>query len=644
LIASHVVACNSCEEALERLDNDDTLVVALRRHVPRTPPADESVRESPQGVTGPAGAFSRLAVGHRIASDELVAEVGRGGMGVVYKARQVGLNRLVALKVALPGQVPLEARNRFHTEGEAIARLEHPNIVRVYECGEEDGQPYFSMELVEGQSFAQKLSAGPLLEREAAELVQTLARAVAFAHQKGVIHRDLKPANVLIAADGAVKLTDFGLAKLLDAELGQTQRETVLGTASYMAPEQARGDVAAVGKPADVYALGAILYEALAGRPPFRAETRVETLQQVQAQEPIPPSRLSPCLEAVCLKCLEKDPGRRYPSAAALAEDLARWAQGRPTLARPVGPLLRCCKAMRRRPVLAAAALACVLGVVCGLAFFYFNDPDKPIRKVEAQLARGRKTVLIGETGGPAWSRWRQGGNGRRGSVAPGGTFTVSSWGVGLLELVRDPQWDHYRLHAEVKHEKSAPARGEVGVYCAGREFQAAGGPIHFFTRLTFNDIVSAKGRWDERFGRAPPGKPRPPRPKGNKVFLAPRLYAEWGQKVIWNWALAGANPELFQPAARPGGPWRRLEVEVTPEAVRAWWGEDRQPVGVLTAQGVVNHTTLALTLRKKMRPDDRSVDRIDPGLVPRGSLGLVISESSASFCRVVVEPLGAED
>jgi serine/threonine-protein kinase len=260
-------------------------------------------------------------------------------MGVVYKARQVGLNRLVALKRIRSGSHATAAeRERFKAEAEAVARLRHPNIVQVYEVGEHQGQPYLSLEWVDGGSLAQKTAAGPLPARDAAELVAQTARAVHDAHRHDVIHRDLKPANVLLAADGTPKVTDFGLAKLLDVVTGRTEPGAILGTPSYMAPEQAEGKNRDTGPAADVYGLGAILYECLTGRPPFQGKTGVETLEQVCTQDPRPPRLVRPGLprdlETICLKCLRKEPEQRYLSAGELADDLDRHLGGEPILAR----------------------------------------------------------------------------------------------------------------------------------------------------------------------------------------------------------------------------------------------------------------------------------------------------------------------
>jgi serine/threonine protein kinase len=308
---------------------------------------------------------------------ELLGELGRGGMGVVYKARQAALNRVVALKMVLAGSHASAGElARFRTEVEAAAHLQHPNIVQVYEVGEYDGRPYVALEYAEGGSLKDFLAGAPQSPRAAAELVEPLARAVHHAHQRGVLHRDLKPSNILVTGAGParsaspapsspstrpplaetisgpasrhpppdtrLKIADFGLAKWLEDDSGQTQTGQVLGTPSYMAPEQAEGRKD-IGPAADVYALGAILYECLTGRPPFRGPSVHATLEQVRTQEPVSPRWLQPDtprdLETVCLKCLEKEPGKRYASAEALGDDLRRLLEGRPVLARPVGPV-----------------------------------------------------------------------------------------------------------------------------------------------------------------------------------------------------------------------------------------------------------------------------------------------------------------
>ena len=296
---------------------------------------------------------------------EIVRELGRGGMGVVYLAKQAGLERLVALKMLLAGKyAALVERIRFKSEVEAIGRLQHPNLVQVFEVNEHDHRAYFSMEFMDGGTLDDKIDSRPQPARQAAALVETLARAMHVAHQHGVVHRDLKPANVLLTADGAPKITDFGLAKRLDVELGPTLTEHILGTPSYMAPEQAAGRSKQVGPGTDIYSLGAILYEMLTGRPPFDGVGAMDVVRQVIDEDPVPPRRLQTSvpidLETICLKCLHKQPVQRYTSAADLADDLHRFLADEPIVARPIGWLGRLAKWARRRP--AAAALIAVIG------------------------------------------------------------------------------------------------------------------------------------------------------------------------------------------------------------------------------------------------------------------------------------------
>jgi tRNA A-37 threonylcarbamoyl transferase component Bud32/mono/diheme cytochrome c family protein len=301
---------------------------------------------------------------------EILAELGRGGMGVVYKARQTKLKRLVALKMILAGaHASTKELARFNAEAEAVARLHHPNIVQIYEVGEHQEKPFFSLEFIEGGNLAQRYRGQVMPPPQAAELLQTLARAIHHAHLHGIIHRDLKPANILLTADGIPKITDFGLAKQVDREISATQSGAVMGTANYMAPEQAWGKAKGVGPSADVWSLGALLYELLTGRPPFIGETPMDTILRVMSEEPMAPSRLRPGvprdLETICLKCLNKSPAQRYPTALALAEDLQRFQEGRPILARPIGPLGRFIKWAKRHP--AISTLAAVLMVIAGL-------------------------------------------------------------------------------------------------------------------------------------------------------------------------------------------------------------------------------------------------------------------------------------
>ncbi len=334
--------------------------------------AELSPSDPMQGVRSPAA----------VSGHEILGELGRGGMGVVYRARQIGLNRMVALKMILSGNhAGRQELARFKAEAEAIARLQHPNIVQIHEIGEHDGLPFFALEFCAGGSLARKLDGKPLSAEPAAQLVETLARAMAAAHRASIVHRDLKPANVLLTGDGVPKIADFGLAKRLD-EAGLTGSGAVMGTPSYMAPEQARGEVRTIGPAADIYALGAILYECLVGHPPFKADSAFATITQVIFDEPAPPSRIQRTLprdlETICLKCLQKDPAKRYASADELADDLARFLAGEPIAARPVGRLERAWRRVRRNPVLAGVGVAAVGLLVVVVLLVMRGDPPRP--------------------------------------------------------------------------------------------------------------------------------------------------------------------------------------------------------------------------------------------------------------------------
>ena len=273
---------------------------------------------------------------------ELLEEIGRGGQGVVFRARQKSLNRIVALKVIGLGQWATKAHlKRFRLEAEAAASLDHPCIVPIYEVGERDGQCYFSMKFVEGGQLDEVVKHTPMSIRQAAELIAKVARTVHYAHEHGILHRDIKPGNILLDAKGEPHLTDFGLARLVESESTVTRTLEVLGTPSYMAPEQAAGNNAKLTSATDVYGLGAVLYQLLTGHPPFAGGTTYETIKLLLETEPRPPRLWNPKvdrdLSTICLKCLEKDPQRRYSSALALAEDLERWLKHEPIQARRTG-------------------------------------------------------------------------------------------------------------------------------------------------------------------------------------------------------------------------------------------------------------------------------------------------------------------
>jgi WD40 repeat protein len=433
-VAEHVGGCPACQEALERLTGADSLSCPSLPSAPsllaRKPPAADAAGKDfldrLKHAAPPEGRGPRPGVFPTLPGYQILHELGRGGMGVVYKARQTSLKRLVALKMILAGaHAGGKDLARFRHEAEAVARLRHPNIIQIYDIGESEGRPYLALEYVGDDSLARRLHGDPQPVAPAVALVETLARAVHFAHQHHVVHRDLKPANILLQRKAEVrspksegagppfgfgmsdsdfsledyepKMTDFGLAKRLDEQSSKTQSGEVVGTPSYMAPEQAAGKGRLVGPATDVYSLGAILYELLTGRPPFKGAAPVDTLVQVVHEEPLRPGRLrpglQPDLETVCLKCLEKDPARRYASAEALADDLRRFREGKPVLARPVGAAERAWKWARHRPLTASLLAAVVLSTLLGLAGVTWQWRSAARAWEDAEDARARAAL-----------------------------------------------------------------------------------------------------------------------------------------------------------------------------------------------------------------------------------------------------------
>ncbi len=349
--------------------------------------------------TGPHKGAHFIAPGYRI-----LGELGRGGMGAVYKAWQIRLKRIVALKVIrADAYADSGAAARFQAEAEAAARFQHPNLIPVFEIGEHEGMGYLVLEYAAGGGLDRRLSSMLQDPDDSARLIEILARAIHYAHQRGIVHRDLKPANVLLTEEGVPKITDFGLAKLLERDDVLTRAGEILGTPSYMAPEQVRGLTDQITPATDVYSLGAILYEMLTGRPPFKGTTPLSTLEQVSSQEPLSPGKLQRNLprdlETICLKCLEKVPHRRYPTALALAEDLHRFLQCQPIVARPISPWERAWKWARRRPGIATAIAALiVLLVVLLRGGVYYNaqlrEKMQAARKAEELAATNAETAF----------------------------------------------------------------------------------------------------------------------------------------------------------------------------------------------------------------------------------------------------------
>jgi serine/threonine protein kinase len=656
-IEFHVSSCDQCVETLHKLQvtsSDDPVVACLKHYLQGPSPpvspeyaemeararmlgGDDVVREVETWGRDLEDDIRRM-VGRRIGPYEVLGKVGRGGMGIVYKAWQRGLERSVAIKMILAGHhasAPTVAR--FLREGKAVARLGHPNIVQVYDLGEHEGLPYLSMEFVDGGSLEANLSDDrPMEPRAAAALVATLAEAVEYAHNHGVVHRDLKPANVLVTREGIPQITDFGLAKLLDPRAAGeapdvlTETDAILGTASYMAPEQAEGRPADISGATDIYALGAILYALLTGRPPFVGETKLKILERVRSAQPIPPSRLRPevpfWLEAICLTCLEKAPSRRFSSAQALADDLGRWLRDERPQGTP-GPLTRFGRTVRKNLVI----VVCGGGFFSALAGFSLHDPDRAVARIQKDLAHGRAVSLIGKTGIPDWSRWRSGKAGSQLGLAPDRTCTISSWGHVLLELLPDPQFASYRVTAQVRHDKS-DLMGEVGLYFAHKEYPRRPTNLQFFTQISFNAAIATE---PVQFQQLPNGVTKPRPSLGNPVQLLPHLLTEEAEPPYVDRRLPGLLGARFKLSGQEEGRWSELEIIVTPARITAVWNGQRF---------VVNPSELQQGIQRNLTTFPPAPGELPAGCVPkfetRGGLGLYVWRGTASFREVTVSPL----
>jgi serine/threonine-protein kinase len=576
-------------------------------------------------------------------------------MSVVYRAVHQVLGWTVALKTLRPGgETRTDLLARFRIEGEVIARFEHPNIVRIRDFNESEGVPYLSMELVEGGTLAQKLAGGPFELRAAVELVRVIASAIEYAHQRNVIHRDLKPSNVLIARDGTPKVADFGLAKVLDAgREGLTETDAIMGTPPYMAPEQAAGRTAEIGPRTDVYALGAILYELLTGRPPFLGESKIKTLALVQEGNVVPPSwhraEVPADLEAVCLKCLATSPCDRFASADALAQELARWLVGQRTLTRRPGRLRRAARIVRRRARALVGALLLTAGLIGAAAAFLPRTGGSAVpdgeseavrRELEAELDRGRPVTLVGETGWPKWFRWRAGKDAQRTHIEPDGTFSAEMLDQripGLLELLPDPRTDRYKLTAQVRHDQGRYG-GFVGLYVAHRTYPRQPRDIQFFAEVRFNAVNAAP-----RVVGYPKSKGELiPENHTQEMALVLRLQTDYTGATEDNDWLLDEQPGPRLLALQPrNGVWHDLEVTVTPDEISAVVGGNRMTLPAAALNRETLHQS-AVAVRK-WRPQDPALQNLRPEFAPRGGLGLVLYPlSAASVRRVTVTPLPA--
>jgi serine/threonine protein kinase len=558
----------------------------------------------------------------RIGRYDLIEEINHGGMGIVYKARDSVLGRLVALKTM---RNDLRARSselvsRFYREAKAVAHLSHPHIVPIFDYGEHEGEHYIAMEFMCGGSLSQHLDryrSDPML---AAELVEKIARAIHYAHEQGILHRDLKPGNVLLDEQGEPHVSDFGLAKLKEGEVELTQPGVVIGTPAYMAPEQASGRSDRIGPATDIWALGGILFELLTGRRAFESNQSNEVVALIRGSDPPRPRSLCPrmdrALETIVLKCLEKDPDQRYPTASALADDLRNWRAGEPIVARPPPLTYRAARLVRRHPIVATAS-------VCFAAFLIsapllmkkserqrdLDPPGERLEPIQQEMRQGKAVELVGDRGLPAWYRWRAGRSELNRQGSEFSPLVMRSWYVGLLELLPNPTWHRFRLRAEVRINQNA-ALGLGGIYIAYMERPAPDvtGSEQWWVSLTYSESI----------------------PTGTVKFELHRFRAESSGLPARHASTELCRRQL-RPGIRRGGDWQRLCISASPIEFSALWEEQR--IGTVAMHDLESRIAHLASL------EPRNKVLVDFEELHKGGLGLYCQDADTSFRHVVVEP-----
>jgi serine/threonine protein kinase len=558
---------------------------------------------------------------------EIQSVLGEGSHGIVYLARQLSLDKLVALKMLRDGDLARpEDRKLLRRDAEVLAKLEHPSIVRIIDFGEAGGRSFYSMEYVKGRSLEDRLEAGPLPPHDAAQLVETLARALQAVHDKGIVHRDLKPANILLDENGTPKVADFGLAKRLGADVSLAASGQLVGNLAHMAPEQVEGNSNAVGPETDIWALGVILYESLTGRLPFVGQTVLEMMAHIRSAEPgfLRSDRIDRDLQTICLKCLEKDPARRFTSAAELSADLERRLADEPIVSRPRRQIERLWGRVRRRRAAVVGWTISAIAVLASLGIVYaaLNAPSpdqletkrqiKVQERISENLRAGRSVEFIGLTGGPEAPQWITQNPTSKSFLGEDGSFAIESWGHALLELQADPQRDHYRLRAEVRQDHGSFRNGSVGIYFLRQDHEGSKGLEQCYCLLAFNDLdLTGHGK--------------------NPIQQTVQLTRESTSSTYRDdFGTVDFDPALTRSGA---GPWRPLAVEVEPHRVRFYWEDMDIPIKEISIE------KLKKLPARGLRFSSEQWD-IVPAFPHRGGLGLYVFQSSGSFKNVVLQPL----
>ncbi len=537
----------------------------------------------------------------------------KGGQADVYRVTNKGLGRPEALKL-LPGErySQPEMVTRFLQEARAMAHLgkSNPNIVPVYNFSDSSAPPhFFTMKFAEGGDLSKNLLRFRADLRKAALLMEKVARAIHHAHANGILHRDLKPANILLDEFDEPLVSDFGLAKVFAADQQMTQTHVLLGTAPYMAPEQTTGDPTQITAASDIWALGVILYELFTGRKPFGTLANPKLFEHIRTADPTEPRALNQNLpkglQTICLKCLEKDPARRYATAGKLADDLAHWREGRPIEAKPEPWLRYLGRVTRRHWLVSSAAGAAALAAVGVPVALHYLDPDRKLKAIQERLRRGETVTLLSDTGRPEWSRWLVSQGGFAESSADQSPLTIHAANLSLLELVQDPQVECYQLSADVYRHNTLG--GDVGVYCGCSLHRLGEQQVCRF--IAFRLIGGYQ-------------------PDASLRLFACR-HPDAGEGFVLK---EKTEPSWSFDSEKVGKrhPWYRLAVHVTPQGLVLQW--DDWIVGTLSWAELGRRAAELLTRRNPF-------PEFVPPLAPRSALGLFVRNDMGSFRNVVLEP-----